>query len=47
MRKRKAPNNVSVTYVKAYFKSLHLGFGNDTTGAHYRLIWESEVGYKW
>lgn len=47
MRKRKAPNNVSVTYVKAYFKSHLLGFGNDTTGAHYRLIRESEVGYKW
>lgn len=47
MRKRKAPNNVSVTYVKAYFQSYLLRFGNDTTGEHYRLIWESEVGYKW
>lgn len=46
MRKRKAPNNVSVTYVKAYFKSFLSGLGNDTTGARHRLIWESEIGYK-
>lgn len=47
MRKRKAPNIVSITYVKAYFKSFLYGLGNDTTGARSRLIWESEVGYKW
>lgn len=47
MRKRKAPKNVSITYVKAYFKSFLLGVGNDTTGARYRLIWESEAAYKW